>query len=179
MTTIVGIEHEGKVYLAADHRCVSGWQLDSSTESKLWRRFGMLIGVAGMVRYRQLLQFVVEPPRPQEPEENDLAYLVSAFVPNVRKTLTDVNHIGKDDDGEKASSLALFGYRGRLYELATNFTVSTFERGYHAIGSGREYALGALAVMTEAAPMIRVRKAVEIAAMFDMGTDSRVDIESE
>jgi ATP-dependent protease HslVU (ClpYQ) peptidase subunit len=63
----------------------------------------------------------------------------------------------------------LIGYRGGLYVVSSDLGVSDIDRDVMAIGSGGDYALGALYATREsgAHPMDRLRTALAAAATFN------------
>ena len=67
----------------------------------------------------------------------------------------------------ESESKFILGFRGRLFEVETNFAALELEVGYGAIGSGCAYALGALYSLPDKLnPKTKIRKAIETAAFY-------------
>lgn len=43
----------------------------------------------------------------------------------------------------------MVGYKGKIYEVNSDFQVNSSSRGFSAVGSGKYFALGALSVLLE------------------------------
>jgi ATP-dependent protease HslVU (ClpYQ) peptidase subunit len=62
----------------------------------------------------------------------------------------------------------LIGYKGKLFEIMSDFQMSEVSGTFTAVGSGTAYAMGALYVMqkTSATPENKIIKALEAASCF-------------
>src|SRR6185503_11917431 len=78
MTVIIGLEHEGAVYMGADSISINGWAKDIIAGKKIFHKADMLFGVAGNPRQAQLIQYYLSP-RTQL-DESDEAYLVLEVI---------------------------------------------------------------------------------------------------
>lgn len=167
MTCIIGLVDSGtgKVYMGADSAVVFGWEVRTLKTQKVFRVGEMLIGVTGDIRLSQALQYKVKcDPQPAD-DRDDLAYLIRVFVEAVRKALKDEG-ITKIENGIEQVTAGNFiiGYRGALYGCDSNLAITQITDGFDAAGGGREYALGAMAVLdrhSAADRIIRSLKAVE------------------
>jgi ATP-dependent protease HslVU (ClpYQ) peptidase subunit len=148
MTLIIGLKHKGEVYLAGDRAAVDGWTNRLSAEPKIFRVGEFLIGTCGSRRMAQLIQHHLTL-IPQGADQPITDYLVTEFAYSVRQLLTTQGIVTKSDTGEDRFSEGglLFGYRGGLYRLSSNFQVDAFKADFDAIGSGAPFALGALQYM--------------------------------
>lgn len=146
MTCIIGIQHEGVVYIGGDRSAIDGWNRFVSEESKIFRIGEILIGTSGSHLVAQALKYDLKLSRVQRTDgEADMDYLVTVFAKEVRQLLAGLT-TKRDDDGEASfSGGALFGYRGNLYRMSSNCQINHFIRRYDAIGSGAPFALGAVA----------------------------------
>ena len=172
MTCVIGlVDDELGVIMGADSAGSDGHRISTYKAPKVWRRecqAGVfLFGVAGSYLPMQVMRHNFDPPRVVERQDLD-EYMVSEFVPALRKALSDVGCEGKD--GAEASMGAgnmLVGFRGRLFEIQSNFTVLESGKGFMAIGSGIDYAMGCL-YGNEASlgGMARVKQALGCAESF-------------
>ncbi len=146
MTCILGLEHNGKVYMGADSSAVSGYDGFKSRLKKVFRRGPFLIGYTTSFRMGQLLQYdlnlsglLIEP-------TDDLEFMSTAFITAVRDCLKAGGY-AKIDNGTEECGQFLVGFRGRLYSIGADFQVNSSHDGYMAIGAGFAYALGALEIL--------------------------------
>lgn len=163
MTAIVGIEQDGDVWIGGDSAGVAGWTATQRPGQKVFRVGEVLYGIAGSFRGGAVLRYGFTPPRAYEGDE-PLAYLNTRFVDALRKALADAG-IKKVDSGvdETDDLTFLMGYRGRLYQVYSDFQVGHHEGGYAAMGSGQAVALGALHATVGLDPGCRALLALEAA----------------
>lgn len=167
MTCVVGLVDKGTVYIGVDSAAVQGWTRRRSLVTKVFQRGPFLIGYTTSFRMGQLLQHHLDVP-PQEPGTDDVAYLVTHFIEKARALFKEKGFTKVEANTEKGGQF-LVGYQGRLYSVESDFQVGESEEGYDAIGSGADFALGAMAALPRAKPRERITKALEIAAHFNMG----------
>lgn len=167
MTCVVGLVEADTVYIGADSAAVQGWTRRTSRCTKVFKRGPFLIGFTTSFRMGQLLEHSLVVP-PQTDEQDDVAFLVTVFVERVRTLLKEKGFTKVEQNNEKGGQF-LVGYRGRLYAVEADFQVSETHEPYQAVGSGADFALGAMAALEGAAPAKRVKAALEVAARFNMG----------
>ena len=116
----------------------------------------MLMGNCGSGRVGQAVRFGLQLPKPSA--RDPLEYLVMGVVPALRKVLRAAGTIftkgpvDEDSDEwvdgtEMMDAEFLFGYRGHLYVVYSDFSVLRPRDGLDAVGSGGREARGALAVL--------------------------------
>lgn len=176
MTCVVGLVDKGTVYIGVDSAAVQGWTRRKSKVAKVFRRGPFLIGYTTSFRMGQLLQHHLDVP-PQEAAQDDVAYLVTHFIEKARALFKEKGFAKVESNTEKGGQF-LVGYKGRLYSVESDFQVGEHEDGYDAIGSGADFALGALAALTRLKPTERITRALEIAAHFNMGVCAPFSIEA-
>ena len=167
MTCVVGLVKSGRVYLGVDSAAVQGWTRRASLVSKVFRRGPFLIGYTTSFRMGQLLEHHLTVPLQTE-KQTDMTFMVTQFIEAVRVLLKEKGFTKVESNTEKGGQF-LVGYRKRLYTIESDFQVGHMVEEFDAIGSGSDFALGAVKALDRAAPMIRVRRALEIAAHFNMG----------
>lgn len=173
MTVIVGLVHQGKVYMAGDRAMSDDTNIDSMLQPKVKRNGSLLIGYANNLGTGQLAQMIQFPDPPTSGIE---VYLRTDFV----RTLKDAYEyysIGVEiHDAEKASADLLVGVHGHLFEMSTT-DWSVAEYGQAAIGSGMGYALGSLYSTRDwDNPKKRLREAVQAAIRYTPSCQSPVDV---
>lgn len=167
MTCIVGLVHRGSVYIGGDSASVQGWTSRVTRLPKVFRRGPFLIGYTTSFRMGQLLQFGLEA-RPQRDDEDDMEFMVTEVAERVRQLLKE-RGVAKVEANAESGGQFLIGYRGRLFSVQQDFQVNEMADGYDAVGSGAEYALGAIRALDRSPPQSRLKRALEISAHFNMG----------
>lgn len=167
MTCVVGLVNKERVYIGVDSAAVSGWTRRETNLRKVFRRGPFLIGYTTSFRMGQLLEHQLEVPK-QEEGQSDMAFMVNVFIESTRDLLKARGFAKVEANAEKGGQF-LVGYRGHLYSVDSDFQVGEMTDGYDAIGSGSDFALGALHALGKARPTNRIRSALEAAAHFNMG----------
>jgi len=163
MTCIIGLVHEGTVWIGGDSGSVSGWNVRTTMLEKVFRVQDFLIGYTGSFRMGQILQYHLEVP-PQE-GVGDLRYLVTEFVPRVRACFKD-HWFSTIDDKDNQGGTFLLGYRGHLYTVFDDFQINEPGDKIGACGNGQEYALGAMMALRHLPPEARIMRTLGIVAYF-------------
>lgn len=169
MTCVVGIIEKGRVYIGADS-CITDGAMQATVatpDSKVWKLGEFLFGGAGGFREVQVMRHKLAPPplvEGQEPPQ----YLTAQFIDAMRATCEQSGVLSNEDGTDSMGAHFLVACRGELYEIGSDFCVSQAQQEFHAIGSGRCFALGALHVLPSSMkPTTRIRKALETACLFD------------
>lgn len=138
MTCIVGIvDDDGKVILGGDSAGSSGDDISVRTDSKIFRKGGMMFGCSGSFRIAQLIKFGFD--IPDYNERSTMAHMVK-LASSLRSYLKKEGAFS----GEEMDASILIAYMGKLFELHSDFQIATNEVPYSAVGSGAAYALGSL-----------------------------------
>lgn len=170
MTCIVGVEHQGEVWIGGDSAAIGGYELMIRNDEKVFIRDGMLFGCAGSIRMRQLLRYALDIPEHSQ-KKDSMSYLVTDFVDSVRGCFEQRGWPGKHDDvGREVSGSWLLGYRGELLLIDSDFQIGRSSCGYYAVGCGADIALGSLHSTRQSDdPERRVRDALEAAECHSAG----------
>lgn len=175
MTCIVGMEFEGKVFLGGDSAGSDGYEISIQAGPKVFRLGDFVMGYTSSFRMGQLLQYSFNPP--EQDGDDDMAYLVSEFVPELRTCLKDGGYAVVENNREK-SGFFLVGYRGKLYQIQNDFAVLRRTDGFDAVGSGASYALAVMMREVRQAtaqtgklphPIVAMEEALQISAHFSAG----------
>lgn len=174
MTTIVAkVNDNGTVDLGADSQSTAG--AETSHVNKIAEINGQFhIAVAGRTRYGNLLKYISVPPLHEAEYETGnydaFGYLITKVVPAWVEGLRDQFHGIPDQKEDWPDGVAVVVLQGRLFRIAYDFTVVEANRDFIGVGSGSDYALGALAAGKS------VKKALEIAAELDIYTGGDLHI---
>ena len=119
MTCIVGLVHEGRVWMGADSAGVSGYQLQTRTDAKVFVHDNMVIGFTSSFRMGQLLHYAFTPP-PRALGVDLHHYMVVDFIDAVRECLRDGGYARKEDEQEQGGNF-LVGYAGQLFVIEHDY----------------------------------------------------------
>ena len=86
MTCIVGLVHEGTVFIGGDSAGVAGLSLVVRADEKVFRNGDFLMGFTTSFRMGQLLRYKLDPPR-RHPDDRVAKYMVVDFIDAVRECL--------------------------------------------------------------------------------------------
>ena len=151
--------------MGADSAGVSGYQLQTRTDAKVFQRGDMVIGFTSSFRMGQLLHYAFTPP-PRAQGVDLHRYMVVDFIDAVRECLRDGGYARKEDEQEQGGNF-LVGYAGQLFVIEHDYQVGIMAAGYAAVGSGEQVALGTLYATRGRAPQKRILLALEAAAHFN------------
>jgi len=163
MTCIVGLKTTNGVILGGDSAASTWNTVRTLAYSKVFSKDGTLYGFTGTIRMGQLLRYSFQPPARDGQEV--MAYLVTRWTDALRTTFKDAGFASKENEVERGGHF-LIGYDRRLFHIEGNYQVFEASDGFDAVGSGEEYALGALHATAGEKPMDRVRIALDAAARF-------------
>ena len=149
MTTIAAVQGSGWAAVAWDSRVVEGERVFvlPKSQGKIARNNDYLLGAAGDMRAINLLSHTFTPTKPPtgiSSEELD-AFMSTKFLKELKRCFDDAEY------GEKGSheSSIIALVQGRVYEIGNNYDWCHDEAGFYAVGTGAQYALGALNSLLE------------------------------
>lgn len=165
MTCIVGVADGENVWIGGDSAGVAGFAVTVRADTKVFVNGPMVFGFTSSFRMGQLLRHSLSIPKHYEDETDK--WLCTTFINAVRQCLKDGGY-ATTKDGAERGGIFLFGYKGRLYEVDSDFQVGEPVAQYAAVGCGDEYAHGNLFSST-GKPEQRITQALEAAAHFSCG----------
>jgi hypothetical protein len=169
MTCIVGLVHDGRVYLGADSAGTdSALGLVVRADRKIFRNGDFVIGFTSSFRMDQLLAFNFNPPKPRAGVDV-MAYMVTDFIDAARARMKEGGYTKVENAVERGGTF-LVGYAARLFHIADDFQVGESAHGFDACGCGDAIALGSLyATRALSNPGTRLQDALEAAETFSAG----------
>lgn len=168
MTAIVGLcADDGDVYIGGDSSGVAGYSLTVRADEKVFLNGKFVLGFTSSFRMGQLLRYDFHPPS-HESDADLSKYMVSDFIPEVRKCLTAGGYNEKLNNVESGGTF-LVGHQGRLFRIGTDFQVGQSVETFDAVGSGADIALGCMHATPSTAPAERVTEALRAAERFNVG----------
>ncbi|MEO1989659.1 MAG: hypothetical protein ABGX47_23875 [Martelella sp.] len=167
MTCIVGIAHQGRVWIGADSAGVAGHSLTRRRDEKVLVNGPFIMGFTSSFRMGQLLAHAFTPPR-FHPDSDVYAFMVTDFINAIRECFKQGGYAEKHNEAERGGTF-LVGFMGRLFYVDSDYQVGESVDGFDACGSGADIALGALFANTkaDAAPRDRIMTALQAAATYN------------
>jgi hypothetical protein len=165
VTAIVGLVHDGRVFIGGDSAGVAGYQLTVRADQKVFRTDRYVFGFTDSFRMGQLIRYSFEPPAP--PTRLD-KFMSTTFVDALRSCLKEGGYARKDSEQESGGTF-LVGVAGRLFRIGSDYQVGESVDLYDAVGSGDDLALGALYATPGQPPKERIRIALGAAERFSAG----------
>lgn len=180
MTTVIAVETLAGVTFGWDsqityrHRAVH-------SDVKVFANSGVVFGTSGDVRYGNILRYMDIPD--QNTDDTD-RYVTNSLIPAMQQALKTADAAKMSDSKIDTDSVALVCVGGRMYDIGSDLSWHRPNDGIYAIGSGSNYALGALKAMppiydktsvikpsdpyAAATGYLGVRRALEVAAELDL-----------
>lgn len=176
MTVIASIIDNGTIWMASDQQS-SGWAKLIHECFKVFRNGDFLIGVSGNVRIINLLRHSFEPPK-RHPDVDIEKFMATEFVNAMRLCLQNGGQLENSKGVESAWQEIIVGHQGKIFIVASDFSVVPLKAPWMATGSGDAVALGSLwATSTlEWTPEQRLENAVQAAIAMDVYCGGRPEI---
>lgn len=176
MTCIVGINTGSKIIIAGDRLGSNGFTY-SQYHEKVFAKNNFIFGVAGCYRVMQLIKHKFVIPKMNVGQEVD-NYIYNDFTDAFIRLIRENNCAIKKDNIDSMEACLLFGFKGKLYQMSSNFQILSNCRGYDAIGSGCYHAMSSLYSTNDLniTPEERLKKAIICASEFVASVDSDIDI---
>lgn len=171
MTTIVGVQTEDGCVIASDSRVAEGGKVYTHPEMvKAVERGSYIIAGAGDYRALQVVLHGWQPPLlTAKAKQNIYEFAINKIAPSLKATLLeagiDFNKVSDNSD-DKFELQLLLGINGTILEIDSDFAIAMNDTNFYAIGSGGDYALGALHAGAS------VLDAMRIAAINNNGTSA-------
>ena len=175
MSVIVGIVHEGVVYIGSDSQVTKGGTKKNylhANNRKVWHPDGrdhLLMGSAGLLKGINVVKSINGLIDQATLSEGTLNY--NYVVKNVSKKIMDhmeeVKLIESKDYNPKMLNEFLFANKDELFMIGTDGSVLQID-DFTAIGSGAIEAIGSLLSTEKEEPRTRIIKAIEAAIQNDI-----------
>lgn len=154
ITCIVGIKRDNEIWVGCDSAVTDTFMSKLTIiEPKVFVLDDQIVmGYCGSPRLAQLLEYGLNVPERSARTHFDMEWLTIDFVDSIREHLAEKCYILKENGTEDSlpdGCLCLFGYRGELYTLESNFQIIQSTNDYMSVGSGSDLAHGALYTMYE------------------------------
>ena len=156
MSIVIGLKHEGKVYLASDSQItIEGERkyINKGTNGKLWHPqecVDIVMGSVGWVRERNIIQtattlFDEMYHTKQGPLGYD--YLIRTMIPSMFEELGKHRALKEGKDNQKLINDYLVGIKDKLYTIGSDASLIEIDH-FWAIGTGSAEAINYLKSIT-------------------------------
>lgn len=144
MTTIAAIQGEGWAVVAYDSRVCEDNRafILPKDAGKVVRNGQYILGAAGDMRAVNLLAHTLKPPLPAATDVGIKLdkFISSKFIPALKECFDQAQY---GEKGEQDSNILVI-IHGTIYEIGSGYDWCHEERGFHGLGTGADYALGAM-----------------------------------
>ena len=185
MSIVVALRQQNRITMAADTLAIFGesMAIDESNARavKIVPIGDAILGGTGWAVYDDILDhFLANAQPPRLHNRRDIYAFFLEFWKALRETYSLVNEqaASKETPFGDLDATFLLASPGGLFKISSDMGVTEFHR-YHAIGSGAEYAIGALHVLTADASKSSddiVRAACQAAMAVDTFCGGSVDV---
>jgi len=174
MTTLVGIQLDDRVVLAADSQITEdNLRTVSSTTPKIIHIGKYLIGITGDSRPGDILAYNWKPPVYKG--ANPIQWMGTKVLPSIitafKENGYDPYEATKDKD---AGFDYLIAFAGNLFHIACDLSFIKSDHGPYGLGTGGHFALGYLYSVADTISVATVKrhaeKAVQIATVLDVNS---------
>lgn len=166
MTTIVFVRNALDVVAAWDSQVSYGNTARAMSQDKVFCSSGLVFGVAGNLR---VLDVVRTTQWPEYDGSDAHSWVVTHIVPVLKTAAAENDLLNEAKQIEGSAVVVVVDYE--VFTIPGNFAVVSTLQGYEAIGSGEDFALGALYAGASAT------EAVVAAANFDAYTSGPIRTE--
>jgi ATP-dependent protease HslVU (ClpYQ) peptidase subunit len=175
VTTIIGVEFANRCVILGDSRVVGDSKIYSHPDMvKVVTNGNFIIGAAGDVRALQVILHTWKPPAAiAKDKENLFQFMIGKVVPSLKQQLTEYGLLESKSTDKEFELYVLIAFNGNIFEIDSDLAVSRSDSGYYGIGTGGDYALGAL--YAGATP----EQAASIAALNDSKTSEPFIVETQ
>ncbi len=183
MSIVVAVRKGRRTVLAADTLTCFGSHKDTSDNiagSKITRVGSALIAGTGWTLYQNILEDFLKPKSvPQLKDQKSIYRFMLRLWQALGKRYALVNNQCHDQDSPFADLDATFliAHSAGIFRVSADMSVVRYQK-YHAIGSGADYAHGALHTLydDQRNPRTIAERAVRTAMHFDVYCGGQVDV---
>lgn len=165
MTTIIGIQYDDGFTIASDSQITVDDRIFISKDvPKIVEVGDYVIAGAGISRYCDVIMYGWQPPAYDGTD--GYQFMVSKFIPEMKKAHDDCGYTLKDDD----TFQFIVGLDKKLYLINYDYSVSRTDSKVYGIGTGAQYAIGALYCCAS------IQEAMKISIKFDINSGGKIKI---
>lgn len=178
MTTIVAVQTEDDVLLGWDGRVTRANEYYDELNPKVFVRKGVIYAVAGATRASDIINYTDFP----EYDGTDARrWLVTEWIPAFRDAIAGDPALYDSEDGSMQEFGLLIVLDGEVHHFDSLLSPTTVREGIYGLGSGSDYAKGALTLLHHLVPQVPfdgddILNALEVAAAIDPYTGGTLTV---
>ena len=173
MTTIIAYQGPDFAILGADSQITDGdRRVLSPSTPKIVKVGRYLLAVQGDARPGDVLIYSWKPPAYDG--SDPVKFMGKKIVPSMIKAF---KANGYDHEKDGATFGYIFAFAGNVFEVGSDMSISQNVDGLYSIGSGSDYALGALSGLVPDIGEPEILKALATSAKYDINTSAPFQIE--
>lgn len=163
MTTVVFVERKDRIEIAFDSKVSAGYAVEELEQKKAFKVGPVTFGVAGSLGFLNALasQNIPQFQTTMSKQETD-RWVQRVMLPLIKRAATEYSPMTQVTG--HMHSVVLAAVNGYVYDIGPDFAWVRNTSGIYAVGSGAEYAKGAVSGGATA------RQAVEVAIRHDAGS---------
>lgn len=169
MTTVVAVQTEDDVILAWDSKATRDNEQGTLKAQKVWCRDGIVFAVSGSTRFMDLIYTGSFPPYDGSEARR---WIITNLVPAVQELIANSGHGEILLNESSLTSGLMVVVDGQIFGMDTSLSPFQFTEGIYGMGSGADYAKGALYAGKN------IEEAVGIAAILDPYTGGPINVAS-
>lgn len=169
MTCIVGWSENNQVWIGGDSAGVSNNLMSIRADEKVFIKDDFIFGFTTSFRMGQLIRYKLNiPDRKNKQDIKD--YLYVDFLDALIACFNDNGYI-KIDNSVILGGTFIFGYKGKVYRVDSDFQICEQIFNFDAVGCGAEIALGCLRGLMDynLCPEDKIFAALEASSVFSTG----------
>lgn len=182
-------DHETAAFFGADSQASGGWHSTPRRDGKVFRLGDAVVGFTTSYRMGQIVRYLTKPPKAYWMTAHskrklypDLHEAMVTWASGELRTALKDNGYTKVDNNREDGGTFIVGWKGRIFVIEDDFQVAEPSTGFHAVGCGAPYALGALSALdqtTDETVRGRLQVALIAAERFSNGVGSPFEYLSE
>lgn len=162
MTTVVFVERADRIEIAFDSKVSAGYAVEELEQKKAFKVGPVTFGVAGSLGFLNALASQNIPPMPRMTKDETDRWVQRVLLPVIKRAAHEYDP--HNAQASRMHSVVLAAVNGYVYDVGPDFAWIRNKSGIYAIGSGAEYAKGAVRAGSSA------KEAVNVAIQHDAGS---------
>lgn len=166
MTCIIGYQDKDRVIMGADTQGTDEYgTVQYKTDSKIFKKNGVLFGIAESHRTNQVVRYKFNIPE-RDINISLMEYMCTSFIDELMNVL-GLNNCTLFKDNRSCSVEMIVGIENKLFGIDEDFHIIQQELPFYAIGSGKRFALGSLLTLEDdftLRPKERIERALAVSA---------------
>ncbi|MFA5024137.1 MAG: hypothetical protein WC523_04235 [Patescibacteria group bacterium] len=169
MTAIVGLVENGVVWVGGDSAGVRSddFSLVVRKDEKVFVNGPAIFGFTSSYRMGSLLRYSLSIPGQMEGQADE-AFMNTSFIDAVRSCFKYGGYASLVEEKESGGTF-IVGYKGRIYQIASDYQVEIPIDDFTACGCGAQICLGSMCSTQGQEPEKRIQTALAAAERFSAG----------